>query len=147
MFCPTVTTLHIGYWVPKSLRCEFQGRLHPQKQRKMKRASFKCFTWSIIVPWWGASVCKSKIYKGMKNWEDRKKHYPRPVISIGWAQVPSQEQLEAKHTQLYRENDREEGHFYWLGSYPSQAKSMCRHMYTNPAVSVSILVQSPSVWH
>ncbi len=62
-------------------------------------------------PLMGASVYESKIYKSMKNTlqhlkktkEDWQRQYPRPVISIGWAQVPSQAQLEDEHTQQHRQ--------------------------------------------
>ena len=88
----------------------------------------RCF-WVQVKDLEGHEKCFSK--------KDQKRQYSPHVISIGWAQIPPQAQLEGEQTHTHtnmlwkrhgetegRETEKllVEGHFQWLGSDPSQAK-------------------------
>lgn len=95
------------------LRCDFHGPTDPQKHKeKMRREPHLNVS---LGQYLSLDRCICAQVKDLqehgkrcsKKKKDRRRQFPRPVISIGWAQVPSQAQLEDEPTRAYRETDRE----------------------------------------
>lgn len=130
--CNSTSWLLLG---PTSSSCDFHGPPHPQKHRKMKRVPHLNFS---LGQYLSLDRCFNVQVKDLQEHEkrcskkDQQRQYPRPVISIGWVQVPSQrhswKMSTHKHTERQkggkeRKSYLDEGHFHWLDSDPSRARS------------------------
>lgn len=110
----TVTPLLWLLLGPTSSNCDFHGPPHSQEtQQNEESASFKCFTWSMLVPWYVLPCTSERFASAWKTLESKKEPADTDSSACHFHWLGSgpiaEAQLEEKRTQAYRETERNEG--------------------------------------